>query len=114
MNKVRYSAALLLILTGILHALPFFNIPREPGVIPVLAFGIVYLGIGIWLIFDLKFATALGIIFPLLGLISGIICDWVREIHSNANFLFAIDVIVFGCCTFLYLKRAKTPDDIPV
>jgi uncharacterized membrane protein HdeD (DUF308 family) len=106
MSAVRYIAALLLILTGILHALPFFKVPQEPNALPMLAFGIVYLTIGFLLIMNLKVAPVLGIIFPLLGLIAGFLMIGLENFTAMLIFLFAIDVIVIGCCTYLVFVKS--------
>jgi hypothetical protein len=39
--------ALRFIVTGILHVLPMFKMPLDPNSLPMLAYGIVYLTIGI-------------------------------------------------------------------
>jgi uncharacterized membrane protein HdeD (DUF308 family) len=69
MKTIRYLAALLMVITGILHVLPVFKEVKDPNALPMLGFGIVYLAIGVLLFLDKKFSRILGIIFS---------ADWIR------------------------------------
>ena len=68
MKTIRYLAALLMIITGILHVLPMFKEVKDPNTIPMLGFGLVYFAIGVLLFMDKKFSQVLGTVFPLIGL----------------------------------------------
>ena len=104
MKKTRYLAASLLLLSGILHAIPIFTTPSDPNALPMLVFGIIYFTIGVLLLLDLRFSPYLGI-FPLIGLGIGFFVVGIRNWTAMLTFLFAIDVIVIICCILLILNR---------
>ncbi len=107
MRSIRYFAALLLILTGVLHALPFFNLPKDPNTLSMMAFGIVYFTIGILLILNLKISPTLGIIFPLIGLGTGVFMIGFKNWGMMLTLLFAIDAVVILCCSILFFSKPK-------
>ena len=59
MKTIRYLAACLLLLTGVLHFLPIIKTPSDPTAIATLVGGIIYLTIGVLLIMKIKFAPLL-------------------------------------------------------
>jgi uncharacterized membrane protein HdeD (DUF308 family) len=105
MKTLRYIAALLMILTGVLHILPFFQASNDSNALPMLAFGSIYLVIGILLIRNMKFAPALGIIFPLMGLGAGVFVIGLKNVNMMLGIMFAIDVVVLWCCCVLFFKK---------
>jgi len=105
MKTIHYLAACLLLLTGILHFLPVIKTPSDPNAIPMLVFGIVYFTIGVLLIMKIRFATLLGLIFPLIGLGTGFFVVGFKNWDSMLSFLFAIDAVVIICCLFLLLNK---------
>ena len=107
MRPIRYLAALLMILTGVLHALPVFSVHQDAHALPLLAFGIVYFTIGIMLMLNMKFSAALGIIFPLLGIGTGFFVIGLQNWTTMLGILFAIDAIVVLCCIVLFIKKTK-------
>ncbi len=107
MRSIRYIAALLLILTGVLHAQSVFTVQQDAHTLPLLAFGIVYFTIGIMLMRDMKISAALGIIFPLLGIGTGFFVIGLQNWTTMLGILFAIDAIVVLCCIVLFIKKTK-------
>jgi len=107
MKTIRYIAAWLLILTGVLHTLPFFKAVHDPNAVPMLIFGIIYFSIGILLILDLKIATLFGIIFPLIGILSGFFVIGTENWNFMLTILIAIDFVIILCCLALFLKRER-------
>ena len=92
MKSIRYFAALLLLLTGVMHALPVIRASQQPDALPMFIFGMVYFTIGILLILNLKFAPLLGIIFPLIGLGTGFLLIGLKNLDGILCFLLVIDV----------------------
>ena len=107
MRSIRYLASLLMILTGVLHALPVFTVQRDIHALHLLAFGIVYFTIGIMLMRNMKISAALGIIFPLLGIGTGFFVIGLPNWTTMLGILFAIDAIVVICCIVLFIKKTK-------
>ena len=107
MKPIRYFAALLLILTSVLHILPFFKTPQDPNVLPMLAFGIIYFTVGILLFLNMKISSSLGIIFPLIGIGTGFFVIGFRNWGTMLGIMFAIDAIVVLCCIALFFNTKK-------
>ena len=108
MKPIRYLAAGLLLLTGILHIIPMFKTPSDPNSLPMLIFGIAYFAVGVLLIAKIRFDSLLGIIIPLIGLGIGFFKIGVKNWTSMLTFLFAIDAVVIICCLILFLNRKKS------
>lgn len=109
MNRVRYLAASLLCLTGLIHSARL-GLADAPAVI-VVAFGVAYLIIGALLFFDNKTACYLGAVVPVVGLCLG------PFILRNppillAAFLGAIEIAVVVCCLSL-IRRGRRAARIP-
>jgi uncharacterized membrane protein HdeD (DUF308 family) len=107
MKTIRYLAACLLLLTGVLHILPIIKTPSDPNSIPMLAFGIIYFTIGVLLIMKIKFDSLLGIIFPLIGLGIGFFVVGFKNWDAMLSFMFVIDAIVIIGCSILLLNKNK-------
>jgi hypothetical protein len=107
MKTIRYLAALLMVITGILHVLPIFKEVKDPNALPMLGFGIVYFGIGVLLFMDKKIGQILGIIFPLIGLGIGFGGIGIKNWDTMLTIMFIIDAIVVICCLILLLNRNK-------
>jgi uncharacterized membrane protein HdeD (DUF308 family) len=107
MKTIRYFAALLLMITGILHVLPMFQEVKDPNAIPMLGFGILYFGIGVLLFLDKKLSQILGIIFPLIGLGVGFGVVGVKNWDTMLTIMFIIDAVVVVCCLILFLKGKR-------
>jgi len=107
MKTIRYLAALLMVITGILHVLPMFKEVKDPNALPMLGFAVVYLAIGILLFMDKKFAQILGIIFPLIGLGVGFGVVGLKNWDTMLTIMFIIDAIVVICCLVLLLNKNK-------
>ncbi|MEN8122772.1 MAG: hypothetical protein ABFS35_20695 [Bacteroidota bacterium] len=107
MKIIRYLAALLMILTAVLHLLPMFKSPQHPDAIPMLVFGIIYLTIGVFLILKFKYSTILGIVFPLIGLGIGFLKIGFENWDTMLSIMFLIDAIVVTCCILLMSIKNK-------
>jgi len=111
MKTIRYLAALLMVITGILHVLPMFKEVKDPNAIPMLGFGIVYFAIGVLLFMDKKFSQILGIIFPLIGLGVGFGVVGLKNWDTMLTIMFIIDAVVVICCLILLLNRNKVKNE---
>lgn len=109
MKTIRYLAAGLLLLTGVLHILPIFKTSSDSNSIPMLVFGIIYFIIGVLLIMKIRFSSLLGVIFPLIGLGTGFFVVGINNWNAMLTFMFVIDAIVIICCLFLLPKKSKEP-----
>jgi len=107
MKSIRYLAAMLLILTGVLHMLAVFMDKPVPYAWAVFVFGIIYFTVGVLLIANTKFSTLLGIVFPLIGLGTGVFMIGLKNWTIMLGFLFFVDAIVAICCFVLLLRRKK-------
>jgi len=107
MKTIRYFAALLMLITGVLHILPMFSEPRDPNALPMLAFSIVYFGVGVLLMLKIRFSEILGIIFPLIGLGTGFFVVGLNNWDTMLSIMFIIDAIVIICCIVLLLNKNK-------
>ncbi len=104
MKGFRYTSIVLLLGSGIAHVLLALLSFDDPQVLPVLVFGIFYFTIGILLLANLRFAPALGIIFPLIGLAAGIFVIGIPNWTVMLTFLFIIDAVVVVLCIFCNKK----------
>lgn len=111
MKTIRYLAALLMVITGILHVLPMFKEVKDPNAMPMLGFGILYLGIGVLLYMDKKFSQILGIIFPLIGLGVGFGVVGLKNWDTMLTIMFIIDAVVVICCLILFINRNKVKNE---
>ncbi|HUX59126.1 MAG TPA: hypothetical protein VMV77_19300 [Bacteroidales bacterium] len=107
MKAIRYLAGCLLFVTGVLHFLPIIITPSDPKSIGMLVGGIIYLTIGVLLIKKIRFASLLGLFFPLLGLVIGFIATGFKNCDPLLIFMWVIDAIVVICCLLLLLNRKK-------
>jgi uncharacterized membrane protein HdeD (DUF308 family) len=108
MKTIRYFAGALMLITGIMHILPMFTMPKDPNALPMLGFGIVYFTIGVLLILNKKIAEILGIVVPLVGLAIGVFKIGLKNWDAMLTIMFIIDAVVVICCIFLLLNRKKT------
>jgi uncharacterized membrane protein HdeD (DUF308 family) len=107
MKTIRLFAGILMVITGVLHIAGYFKAPDDPGVIGMLAFGIIYGIIGLLLFTKKLYPLYLGIILPIIGMTTAIIKLGFPSLISMMALLFLIDVIVIGCCAYLLLKSLK-------
>lgn len=98
--------ALLLIFTGILHVITALFAVNQTFPIAIMTFGGFYSIIGLMLLFRNRLAPILGIVFPLLGLLSGILVMGISNWTTMLYFLFAFDIVVIA--GNLILTRKKT------
>ena len=105
MNRIRYPAAGLLCLTGVIHVARLGFPPLDATFVTVVVvFGAAYLIIGGFLFLNSKTAYYFGAIVPLIGLCVGPVILTNPPILFAA-FLGAIEIVVVVSC--LYLIKGK-------
>ena len=109
MKRIRYLAASLLCLTGIIHVARL-GLADAPVVI-VVVFGVAYLILGGLLFRNNKIAYYFGAIVPLIGLCVGPVILTNPPILF-ATFLGAIEIVVVVSC-FSLIKRSRIADKAP-
>jgi len=107
MKTIRFLAATLLVITGVWHATLFFKAPSDPNSIPLLVFGVIYALIGIFLFTPKKLWIYLGLIVPLIGMITATVKLGIKNFDLTMWVLILIDVVVIICCVYLLLARKK-------
>jgi hypothetical protein len=107
MKTIRYFAACLMLLTGVLHIMPIIKASSDPNAVPMLIFGIVYFIIGVLLFLEVRYSAWLGLIVPLIGLGVGFFVVGYANWTTMLTFLFAIDAVVVICCILLLLDKKK-------
>ena len=107
MKTIRYCAAVMMLITGVMHMLPVFTTPEDPNALPMLGFGIAYFIIGILLILNKKLGEILGIVVPLIGLAIGFFKIGLKNWDMMLTIMFIIDAVVVICCIFLLMNRNK-------
>lgn len=109
MKAIRHITAILLLAAGAGHIFVFIQEPRAAGSAVILFFGIVYFVIGILLILGKKHSPVLGILFPLIGLVYGLIAFDPANAPLILNILGITDIIVIILCSILvWGTRKKT------
>ena len=109
MKQLRYLAAGLMVITGVLHVMPIFKGIEDPNALPMLAFGIGYLAIGVLLYLNKQIGKIIGIILPLIGLGLGIgfIKIGIENWDTMLFVMFLIDAIVVISCSILLLNKNR-------
>jgi hypothetical protein len=107
MKGLQFTASILLLGSGVVHILVASQSIDDPHALPILVFGIFYFTIGVLLLANLRFAPALGIIFPLIGLAAGILVIGIQNWTVMLTCLFIIDAIIVISCLFYYNKNQQ-------
>jgi uncharacterized membrane protein (DUF2068 family) len=106
MNRIRYLAAGLLCLTGVIHVAQLGKAQIDAAVITMVIFGVAYLIIGGFLFRNNKTAYYFGAIVPLIGFCLGTL-SMLKNPTILMAFLIAIDVVVVISCFYL-IKRKRS------
>jgi tellurite resistance protein TehA-like permease len=107
MKAIRYITILLLLVAGVLHIVLFIQEPLAARSAVVLVFGIIYLVIGILLFLKFKYSSLSGIIFPLAGVLVGLIAFDPKEGNMLISILGIADVLIIILCSILEWERRK-------
>ena len=116
MNRIRYLAASLLCLTGILHVTRLGMAQADAAFVRlVVVFGVIYLAVGGLLFRDHKAAYYLGAAVALVGLLVGLyggLTGWVAGFSPWMALLGALDVAIVLGCVYL-IKARQRPSEAP-
>lgn len=108
MKTIRLLAGLLLVVSGILHIVAYFQTPDDPGSIGILGFGIIYCIIGSLLFSSKKYPIYLGIFVPLIGMTLSIIKFGIPELISMSAIFKLLEIIAVICCSILLLRKTRS------
>lgn len=108
MKSIRLLAGLLLLISGVLHIVAYFKAPDSQGSIPVLAFGVIYMIVGLLLFNSKKYPLYFGLIVPVIGMILSLIKFGIPELISLSALFKVLEITAVVCCLVLLLKRQKT------
>ncbi len=112
MNRIRYLAASLLCLTGIIHVARLGMAQLDAAFVTMaVIFGVVYLVIGGFLFRNNKTAYYFGAIVPLIGLCGGLV-GMLTNFTIWMAFLIAIDAVIVLSC-FSLIKRSRSANRAP-
>jgi hypothetical protein len=116
MNRIRYLAASLLCLTGLLHVARLGMAQADAAFLrTTVVFGVIYLVVGGFLFRDHKAAYYLGAAVPLVGLLAGLYGGLTGRVPGFSPWmalLGALDVaIVLGCVHLI--KASRRPSEAP-
>lgn len=107
MKNIRYLAAMLLIIDGILHIVMYFKTPHDPNIMGILAFGIIYIAVGILMFMPNIYSVYLGLIFPIIGIIAACVKIGIHNLGYTMILTLLIDIVVIFCCAYLLIKRIR-------
>ena len=108
MKTIRLLAGILLLISGVLHIVAYFQAPDSPGSIPVLSFGVIYMIVGSLLFNRKKYPLYLAIIVPLIGMTLSLIKFGIPELISLSALFKVLEIIAVICCLVLLFKSQKT------
>ena len=108
MKSVRLLAGMLLLISGILHIVAYFKAPESQGSIPVLAFGVIYMIVGILLFNSKKYPLYLGIFVPLTGMILSLIKFGIPEMISLSALFKVLEIVAIICCLVVLFRSNRT------
>jgi prepilin signal peptidase PulO-like enzyme (type II secretory pathway) len=108
MKNIRFLAAVLMTISGILHIISYFLYPDYSASVGVLMYGIFYLIIGYLLLFSSSlYPLVLGIILPLTGFVLSIIKFGVPDLFSLSALFKAFSLLTIICCIYLLAKKKR-------
>jgi hypothetical protein len=107
MKTIRLFAGLFLIVNGILHIYEYINRSPNPGSIGVLAFGLIYILVGVLLFNKKSYPVYLGLIVPIVGMTLSIIKFGIPELISLSALFKLIGLMVIICCAYILINRKK-------
>jgi hypothetical protein len=107
MKNIRYLAAMLLIIDGALHIVLYLKAPHDPGIMGILAFGIIYIAIGLLLFMPNLYSLYLGLIFPIIGIVACFVKIGIDNMGYTLILTLLIDIVVIICCAYLLIKRPR-------
>ena len=108
MKAIRYLAAALFLLDGILNLYFVTKGPSDPNFVAALAFGIIYFALGVLLILNKKFAFWPGFIIPILPLALALFTVDFKTLDAISITILVCDVLVVICCLILLMNKNRS------
>ena len=105
MKTVRFLAGVLLVVSGVLHVIVYFQASDNSESFGVLLFGILYCLTGLLLFNRERYPLYLGIFIPLVGMGLSLMKFGVPELISMLALFKLLEIIAVVCCCVLLLKR---------
>jgi hypothetical protein len=107
MKTVRFVAAGLLLLTGVLHVLQITTTAViDAAIVITVAFGVLYLALGFLFFRGSRTTDWFAAILPLVGLILAAIGMLSKPTLLGALFMI-IDIVIAACCFYLIFRKGK-------
>jgi len=108
MKSIRLLAGVLLLISGVLHIVAYFKAPESQGSIPVIAFGVIYMIVGLLLFNSKKYPLYLGIIVPVIGMILSLIKFGIPGLISLSALFKVLEIIAIICCLVVLFRSNNT------
>lgn len=105
MKTPRLLAGILLLVTGILHIIMYIQTPDNPGIMGVLAFGVIYCIIGFLLFNKRVYPLYLGLIIPVIGMTLSIIKFGIPSLFSMLALFKVIGIVAVILCGYILIKQ---------
>ena len=109
MERIRYLAGGLLVLTGVVHVLQIFAGPFSISTLITIVFGLVYLLIGLCLFVRVHRNWYIaGSVVPLLGILLTVLGMLQAHAYGMLQIFFiVVDILVAVCCLYLVTRKNK-------
>jgi uncharacterized membrane protein HdeD (DUF308 family) len=107
MKTIRLLAGFLLLISGILHLIVYFQAHGNSGSIGILGFGILYCLTGVLLFNKKIYPICLGIVVPLIGMSLSLIKFGIPELISMSALFKLLEIIAVACCCYLLINKKK-------
>ena len=103
MKTVRILAAILLLVTGVLHVVQLLLAKLDSATLITVIFGLAYLVIAFFLFRAGRSVLWFGAILPLVGLVLAVLGMFTAPTLLGGVFI-AIDAVIICCCGYLLVK----------
>ncbi len=103
MRRIRFVAAGLLVLGGLLQILELVAPGAQADAIIMALFGVMYLVIAVFLFRDNRLFYTIGVVVPLAGLLYAI-ATLILNPGSQTVFYIAADLVAAACCGYLLYR----------
>jgi hypothetical protein len=105
MKTIRLLAGMLILISGLLHIVAYLQAPNNPGSLPILSFGVLYLIVGSLLFNRKKYPVYIAIIVPLIGMTLSLVKFGIPELVSLPALFKVLEIIAVIFCIVLLTKR---------
>ncbi len=106
-ERLYLSAGVLLLISAVTHVAQLFVYGTEAHVLGAAGFGVIYLFVGLFLVFRKRWALWLGVILPSVGGVLGILRFVFRQSTPFIIFHVLVDIVVIVICIYLLTKHLR-------